>query len=141
MPTKDPPVIEIDSDSEDDSLPETPQTLTVKPLPIDLSSKLPRGKEEDKAVSTTKPRPDVYQTTKTSPVPRVASAPDKDKKAAGTTSAAISLPRSRILAGKAFIFRGTWATMTLSAAEALCTTNGGFVSFPFPFSISLSTFS
>ena len=37
------------------------------------------------------------------------------------------VPKSHLLAGKAFMFRGTWVTMTASAAEELCIANGGCV--------------
>ncbi|KAL5526373.1 hypothetical protein ACEPAF_8096 [Sanghuangporus sanghuang] len=37
------------------------------------------------------------------------------------------LPRSSILAGATYAFRGTWLTMTTEAAEELCKANGGEV--------------
>ncbi|KAH8118253.1 hypothetical protein DFH11DRAFT_1573234 [Phellopilus nigrolimitatus] len=62
-----------------------------------------------------------------SPAPRMYAASANNGAGArnASSSGAPKLPRSRILAGKTFAFRGTWLTMTADQAEELCRVNAG----------------
>lgn len=132
MPSKDPEVIEINSDSDDDSsFLITPATSVAG---VDVTSASEAG---HKAGYDVPPRvqshpglPGVYSpknanmVTKSAPTKRSVSSVSS----ALSKSVTVDLPKSCLLAGKAFMFRGAWATMSLTAAEELCGLNGGYAS-------------
>lgn len=124
MPAKDKiDVIEIDSDSDYETLPEPASTLgPITGMPVDT---LGAKTVNEKATEKTKDQKSSIRSLQTSSEMKNGAGGGIGNDTVVQIRSLDSLPKSRILAGKVFMFRGQWVTMTSPAAEELCAANGG----------------